>query len=136
MCDIPTVLGFSRGDQLRHGNRVRLVHPNCACRLSARVQISLFAGRFAAGLHLGIYLGVRDLRLRRRGWRWQDLPPGGLQPILRIGLAQCVQGLRDAHDSGERAFGVLYGIGPLLTNLNSDVTHNILFLEKRTKGCT
>lgn len=64
---------------------------------------------FVAGVHLGLHHGVRDLRLRRRGWGWEDLPQGRLQPILQIESAQVVGRLRAAHDFGEVA-GVWIGL--------------------------
>lgn len=60
------------------------------------------------GFHLGINDRVQNLGVRRRGGAGGELPPGGLQSIVRLEKAHFVHGLRGHYVSGKQAIDRSY----------------------------
>lgn len=55
-------------------------------------------------VYVGVYFGVKNLRLRRRGFGRAELPQSRLQHIVRNELAHVLPSLRRAPDIGKQAY--------------------------------
>lgn len=54
-----------------------------------------------AGVHICLFYGIQDLRLRQWGYGWPQLPQSRLQYIVQIKNAWVIQSIRWVHDRGE-----------------------------------